>query len=60
MIRKLMPLWGQARTTVLTLAGFAGLTSAAWMVAVPLGLAVGGLSAFALEYLTSPDGGRAR
>ncbi|MEU2510557.1 hypothetical protein [Streptomyces syringium] len=59
-IKKLMPLWGRARTTVLTLSGFGGLTAAAWTVALPLGLAVGGLSCFALEYLTETDGGRTR
>lgn len=59
MIRKLAPLWGAARTTVLTLGGFSALTAAAWTVALPLGLAVGGLSCFALEYLTSsPEGSK--
>lgn len=59
MIRKLAPLWGQARTAVLTLAGFGGLTAAAWTVALPLGLAAGGVSCLVLEYLTS-DTGRTR
>ncbi|MFF4479459.1 hypothetical protein ACFY1A_20905 [Streptomyces sp. NPDC001520] len=59
MIRKLMPLWGQARTAVLTLAGFGGLTAAAWTVTPGLGLAAGGVSCLVLEYLTS-DGGRTR
>lgn len=59
MIRKLAPLWGQARTAVLTLAGFGGLTAAAWTVALPFGLAAGGVSCLVLEYLTS-DGGRTR
>jgi hypothetical protein len=58
-IRKLAPLWGRARTTVLTMAGFGGLTAAAWTVALPLGLAVAGLSCFALEYLAD-DTGRTR
>ncbi|WP_432010177.1 hypothetical protein [Streptomyces cucumeris] len=56
MIEKLLPLWGRTRTAVLSLGGFAGLTAAAWMVAVPFGLAVAGVSCFALEYLTSPTG----
>ncbi|MFE0378347.1 hypothetical protein ACFW1M_22815 [Streptomyces inhibens] len=59
-IRRLAPLWGRARTTLLTLAGFGGLTAAAWTVALPLGLAAAGLSCFALEYLTADDNGRTR
>ena len=58
-VRKLAPLWARARTTVLTMAGFGGLTAAAWTVALPLGLAVAGLSCFALEYLAD-DNGRTR
>ncbi|MFF8901676.1 hypothetical protein ACF082_29815 [Streptomyces lydicus] len=58
-VRKLAPLWGRARSTLLTLCGFGGLTAAAWTVALPLGLAVAGLSCFALEYLTD-DNGRTR
>ncbi|MCF3101434.1 hypothetical protein IPZ58_07550 [Streptomyces roseoverticillatus] len=55
-IKKLVPLWTRARVTVLTLGGFGSLTAAAWTVALPLGLAVAGLSCFALEYLTDNDG----
>ncbi|MFI9079129.1 hypothetical protein ACIGW8_22110 [Streptomyces sioyaensis] len=54
-IRRLAPAWARARTTVLSVMGFCGLTASACMVALPLGLAVGGLSCFALEYLTSTD-----
>ncbi|WP_413102226.1 hypothetical protein [Streptomyces sp. Inha503] len=56
MIEKLMPLWGRARTAVLAIGGFSAFTAAAWMVAVPAGLVVLGVSCFALEYLTSPTG----
>lgn len=54
--QRLMAALARVRTTALTLAGFSGLTAAAWTVALPLGLAVAGLSCFALEYLTDNDG----
>lgn len=40
--------------------GFAGLSAAAWLVAVPAGLAVAGLSCFALEWLTGPESEQGR
>lgn len=56
-IRKLAPLWTQARTAVLTVAGFGGLTASAWTgLGTWAGLAAGGLSCLVIEYLTS-DGG---
>lgn len=48
----------QARTALLAVGGFALLTAAAWMVAVPLGLAAGGVSLLVLEYLSGDDGRR--
>lgn len=40
------------RTAVLAVAGFGCLCAAAWMVAVPLGLAAAGVSLLVLEWLT--------
>lgn len=50
----------KARTAVLTVGGFGCLTAAAWTVAVPLGLAVAGVSLLVLEWLTSDSGARGR
>ena len=46
------------RTALLSVAGFALLSAAAWMVAVPLGLAAAGLSLLVLEWLAEPGGRR--
>jgi hypothetical protein len=55
-LRKLAPLWARARTTVLALGGFGGLTAAAWTgLGTPAGLAAGGLSCLIVEYLTGED-----
>jgi hypothetical protein len=48
---RVLPRWKQFRTTVLHLAGFGLLTAAAWTIALPLGLAAGGLSLLVLDYL---------
>jgi hypothetical protein len=45
---------GRARTLLLTVAGFGCVVASAWMVAVPLGLAVAGGALLALEYLSAP------
>jgi hypothetical protein len=42
----------KARTTVLQVGGLGAITAAAWIVAVPLGLFVGGLALLLLEPLT--------
>jgi hypothetical protein len=42
----------RARTALLSVAGFALLSAAAWTVAVPLGLAAAGASLLVLEWLT--------
>jgi len=47
--------WRPAAQLALYLAGFAALSAAGWLVAVPLGLAVAGLSCFALEWLSGDD-----
>jgi hypothetical protein len=46
------------RTTALSLGGFGCLVAAAWMVAVPAGLAAAGLSLLVLEYLSGEEGRR--
>lgn len=56
-LRKLAPLWAQARTSVLTVAGFAGLTAAAWTgLGTAAGLAAGGVSCLLLEFLSGEEG----
>jgi hypothetical protein len=48
--------WGpRARSLLLTSGGLGSLVAAAWLVAVPLGLLVAGVSLLVLEYL-SADG----
>jgi hypothetical protein len=49
-----LPRWAQVRTFVLSVAAFAMVTAAAWMVAVPLGLFVGGVSLLVFEMLNAP------
>jgi len=56
---RLLPTLAVIRTLVLSVAAFGALTAAAWLVAVPLGLAAAGLSLLLLEWLTSPPGGDA-
>lgn len=48
---RLLPTWHKVRTTTLSLAGFGLLSAAAWTVALPLGLAVTGISVLVIEYL---------
>lgn len=56
-LRKLIPLWAQARTSVLTVAGFGSLTASAWTAwGTAAGLAVGGVSCLVLEFLGGDDG----
>lgn len=43
------------RTALLAIGGFGLLSAAAWMVAVPLGLATAGVSLLVLEYLSGED-----
>jgi hypothetical protein len=50
----------RARTVVLTVAGLACVTAAAWAVALPLGLLTAGVSLLAVEYLSAPEGERRR
>ena len=45
----------RVRTALLTIGGLGLITLAAWTVAVPLGLLVGGVSLLWLQYLTAPD-----
>lgn len=45
----------RARTTLLSVGGFGLLSTAAWMVAVPAGLAAAGVSLLVLEYLSGDD-----
>lgn len=47
--------WAAARTPVLALAGFGCLSTAAWAVAMPLGLAAAGVSLLLLEVLSGDD-----
>lgn len=52
-LRPLLPLWQRARTAVLTVAGFGGLTASAWTgLGTWAGLAAGGLSCLIVEYLS--------
>jgi hydrogenase/urease accessory protein HupE len=48
----------RARTAALSVGGFGCLTAAAWMVAVPAGLAAAGVSLLVLEYLSGEEGRR--
>jgi hydrogenase/urease accessory protein HupE len=50
----------RARTAALSVGGFGCLVTAAWMVAVPAGLAAAGVSLLVLEYLSGEEGGRRR
>lgn len=50
-----LPRWAQVRTLVMSVAGFGLITAAAWTVAVPLGLLVGGLSLLVVEMLNAPE-----
>jgi hypothetical protein len=52
---RVLPRWKQARTVVLSVAGFGCLSAAAWTVAMPLGLAAAGLSVLLIEYLAGGD-----
>lgn len=55
-LRKLGPLWAKARTSVLTVAGFGGLTASAWVgLGAWAGLAAGGVSCLIVEYLGGDD-----
>jgi hypothetical protein len=53
---RVLPSVKALRRAVLSLAGFGCLTAAAWLVALPLGLAAAGISVLFIEYLTSGDG----
>lgn len=52
---RLLPTLAVIRTLVLSVAGLGALTAAAWLVAVPLGLAAAGLALLVLEWLTGGD-----
>ncbi|MGH8964799.1 MAG: hypothetical protein ACRDXB_05655, partial [Actinomycetes bacterium] len=47
-----LPTWAGFRRLILSVGGFGALSYAAWLVAVPLGLAAAGLSLLILEALT--------
>lgn len=49
---RVLPRAATVRTAVLSLIGFGCLTAAAWVVALPLGLAAAGVSVLLIEYLT--------
>ncbi|RKN61870.1 hypothetical protein D7231_31860 [Streptomyces klenkii] len=52
-LRALPPLWGRARTAVLTVAGFGFLTGAAWSwLGAAAGLAAAGASCLIVEALS--------
>jgi hypothetical protein len=48
------------RTAAMSVGGFGCLVAAAWMVAVPAGLAAAGCSLLLLEYLSGEQGGSRR
>jgi hypothetical protein len=48
------------RTAAMSVGGFGCLVAAAWMVAVPAGLAAAGLSLLVLEHLSGDQEGRRR
>lgn len=48
-----LPTWSALRTFILTIAGLSLLTTAAWTVAIGLGLAAAGVSLLVLEWLLS-------
>lgn len=50
-----LPTWHGFRRAVLSVGGFAGLSYAAWLVSVPLGIAAAGVSLLILEALTGGD-----
>lgn len=54
--RRTLARWHRARTPVLSVAGFALLSAAAWMLAVPAGLAAAGTSLLILELLSHDEG----
>jgi hypothetical protein len=56
LLARWMPAPEQVRRVVLSVAGFGAITVAAWMIAVPLGLLVGGFALLVLEALSSPGG----
>lgn len=53
-----LPSFAALRTTVLAIGGFGCLATAAWMVAVPLGVAAAGLALLVLEFLSGKGGER--
>ncbi len=50
-----LPAWHAVRTLLLSVAGFALITAAAWTLHVAAGLAVGGISLLILEALSGSD-----
>lgn len=52
---RFMPRWSAIRTAVLSVAGFALLTAAAWTIHLAAGLAVGGISLLVLEALSGGE-----
>lgn len=54
--RRLLARWHAMRTTVMTGSAFTLLSAAAWTLAVPAGLAAGGLSLLILEVLADDEG----
>jgi hypothetical protein len=51
-VARALPEWKRFRRTCLVTGGFALLTCSAWLLAVPLGLAAGGVSLLLLDLLS--------
>ena len=54
-LRKALPRWQAARTTILSLSGFGLLSAAAATVDTGLGLAAAGISLLIVEFLSEDD-----
>lgn len=60
-IRKLVPVWQQARAGLLTLGGLGSLAASAWTAwGVAPGLAATGAALLVVEYLTGDESGARR
>lgn len=55
-----LPRLDTVRSWALTLGGLAALSTSAWMLATPAGVATAGVSLLLLEWLTRPAPGSAR
>lgn len=53
-----LPKLDSVRSTVLTLGGLGALSTSAWMLATPAGVAAAGVSLLLLEWLTRPQAER--